>query len=216
MNDLLIQIADNFKTKEIAFSILREIKSGKEATVYRVILDGKLLAMKVYQADFLQKQAAKYSEGKFYQLKSEARSVFKKNKVGRKLRESNWVKREFYLMQKLFKLGANVPEPVEILENAIFMSFIGDDKTPAPRLSDLKLSKTEAELIYIQIKKNLEIFKNIGIAHGDLSPYNILFFADQIWIIDFPQAVDLATHPDGQKYLDKDLETIQKWYDRVR
>jgi len=47
--------------------------------------------------------------------------------------------------------------------------------------------------------------------HADLSPYNILWWDDQAWLIDFPQALDVAS-PHGVEFLARDVGQLCRWY----
>ncbi len=59
------------------------------------------------------------------------------------------------------------------------------------------------------------------IIHGDLSAYNILFYQNEPWIIDFPQAIDFASRPSRHKVLRKgrpillrDITNIVKFFEQ--
>jgi len=53
-----------------------------------------------------------------------------------------------------------------------------------------------------------------GIAHGDLSAYNLLWWQERVWFIDLPQAVDIAANPQGLNYVHRDVVNICTWFDR--
>ena len=53
-----------------------------------------------------------------------------------------------------------------------------------------------------------------GYAHGDLSAYNLLWWADELWLIDLPQAVDIAANPMGLDFLHRDVVNITTWFGR--
>ncbi len=52
-----------------------------------------------------------------------------------------------------------------------------------------------------------------GYAHGDLSAYNLLWWGDALWFIDFPQAVDIAENPQGIEFLHRDVLNVCAWFD---
>src|SRR3990167_3513175 len=76
------------------------IKSGKEATVYRAMIDGHLVAVKIYkkpeERNF--KNTGAYLLGKYYRRSSERKAIAKNNKFAKKLKYENWVKREFFML----------------------------------------------------------------------------------------------------------------------
>lgn len=104
----------------------RSVKSGKEASVYQATLDGTLVAIKIYtppeERSF--KTAGIYAAGKYYRRQSERKATAKGNVYGRSLAHASWVQREFYLLAKLRKLGARVPEPLLLLDTAICMEYL--------------------------------------------------------------------------------------------
>ena len=51
-----------------------------------------------------------------------------------------------------------------------------------------------------------------GVAHGDLSAYNLLWWDDRLWFIDFPQAVDIAANPQGLGFLHADVVNVCRWF----
>lgn len=196
--------------------IISNIKSGKEATVYRVKLDGQLVAMKVYKnpEEINFKNTDEYLEGKFYKKPSERRAVAKNNKFAKKLKHKIWVKREFFMLEKLFNRGALIPKPILQVENAIFMELLGDEYIVAPRLCDISLNNDEAKKARDLIFKNIELFWDSGIVHADLSEYNILWWKDNPYIIDFPQSIDVRTHPNSKEIFDRDLKNITKYFSK--
>jgi RIO kinase 1 len=74
----IVQLA---KEQGHILEILSPLRSGKEATVYRALLDERLIAIKIYknlnQLSF--QHADLYLEGKFYKHASEKRAIDKKN-----------------------------------------------------------------------------------------------------------------------------------------
>ena len=69
-------------------------------------------------------------------------------------------------------------------------------------------------MIWDQLVDNLRLVVAAGYAHGDLSAYNLLWWADELWMIDFPQAVDIAANPMGLDFLHRDVANITAWFAR--
>jgi serine/threonine-protein kinase RIO1 len=44
--------------------------------------------------------------------------------------------------------------------------------------------------------------------HADLSAFNLLWWEEKLWLIDFPQAIDVTTNPHAFEYLHRDLTNI--------
>ncbi|MFA5946336.1 MAG: RIO1 family regulatory kinase/ATPase [Patescibacteria group bacterium] len=217
MNSLAIQtVTEHAKRLGHTVEIVSSIKSGKEASVFRALLDGKLTAIKVYKdpSEGGFKNTDVYLDGKFYKNASEERAVASKNKFGKKLKQENWIKREFYMLQRFYMAGAMIPKPLLLIDNAIFMELLGSDETVASRLIDVKLTATEASSALRSIIESVRIFWNLGVVHADLSAYNILWWNQKPFIIDFPQSIDVRTHPDARIILERDINNIAKYFNK--
>lgn len=214
MNISLEKIIEEVEKDGQTLEIISTIKKGKEAMVYKVLLDGYVLAMKVYidPEHRAFKKTNEYLAGKFYKTKSHGRAVAKGGKFGKKLRHENWIRREFYMLENLFQGGALVPKPIKQVQDTILMEFIGDDHTAAPRLIDVVLTKEQANAALKSILDTVKILWNCGVVHADLSPYNILWWNNTPYLIDFPQSLDTRTHPNPESILERDLRNIIKYF----
>lgn len=214
-----MQLRDFEKTsekirKEHTFEVLGEIKSGKEATVYYASLDGQTVAMKVYREASVLKTKNLYLQGHFYKNKSEEKAIKSRNKFGRDQLEMNWISREFKILNKLYTLQASVPKPIYQVDNCLFMELIGVQGFPAPRLKDIEFTADQASSVFLDIVKNLKIFLQAGVVHGDLSEYNILWWQEKIWIIDFPQAIDVRLNKHKSEFLSRDLQNMVNYFSK--
>lgn len=194
--------------------VLSEIKSGKEATVFLAKLDFEIVAMKLYRENTNLRSKNEYLQNKFYKTKSHFRAASTKSKFGKDFIMNNWIKREFTILTKLYEQNASVPKPILHQENAIFMEFVGTLEKPAPRLQDIILSLEQAKFAFSEIIRNIKIFLEMGIIHGDLSSFNILWFNDKIWIIDFPQALDIRQDEGKQEFLIRDLQNVCNYFSK--
>ena len=194
--------------------IKEPIKSGKEATVYRAILDGKGVAMKLYKPpeERTFRNTDAYLLGKFYKNTSERKAIKKKNTFGKKLLHANWIRREYFMLEKLFSLGASIPKPILHIESAIFMELLGNETETAPRLCDMRFSEDDASSTLDTVLESMRIFWEFGIVHADLSEYNILFWKGKPYIIDFPQAINRKEHPNAEEMLIRDLRNVMKFF----
>jgi RIO kinase 1 len=143
----LEKILKEYEQKSYQLQNPKQIKSGKEATVFVVSNRDETLALKVYidpeHRSF--KDTSNYLEGKYFRSSSQKRALIKGNKYGKKLLHKNWVRREFFLLQELHQLGANVPEVYALTEDSILMQFIGDE-TVAPQLISIDLTEKQKML----------------------------------------------------------------------
>jgi RIO kinase 1 len=115
---------------------------------------------------------------------------------------------------RLYDAGADVPEPLARSQDAILMEFVGDGEGAGPQLRHVDLAPEQARATLDRLLRNVEIFLDLHLVHGDLSAYNVLWHADKAWIIDVPQSLNLHTRHDGFEYLKRDLENLGRYFAR--
>src|SRR5262245_20309903 len=92
--------------------------------------------------------------------------------------------------------------------SAMLLEFIGEDGTPAPQLSRMRLSSAMAEALLEQALRNIEIMLACHVVHGDLSAYNMLYCGGRVRVIDLPQAVDARTNRNAKLLLARDIANV--------
>jgi RIO kinase 1 len=100
------------------------------------------------------------------------------------------------------------PRPRGLLE------YLGDEHEAAPRLVNTKPSPAQGRELCGQFADLVRLFGRVGVVHADLSPFNLLVWQDRLYAIDFPQAVDPYTNPDGLSLLHHDVITVCDWFQR--
>ena len=228
-----------FYEEELITDVVRQVKSGKEASVYCCLADSshpllpadvKLLAAKIYRpaeqmgwgSDALRsgRQQGRFRNDAVYRagqgfLKRRDRVAFeKKSRHGREIQFSSWLRREWESLEILYQAGADVPQPFWTSDNAILMEYIGDEEDAAPALAHVDLEREEAEATCRRVLKNVELFLGCDRVHADLSAFNILYWNGEPKIIDLPQAVDAASNPNARMLLDRDLANVAKYFSR--
>ena len=75
---------------------------------------------------------------------------------------------------------------------------------------------TEIETLaeFDQLRDAMTALARGGLAHGDLSPYNILAAGERLVIIDLPQVVDVVANPQGTDFLQRDCHNVCTWFVR--
>lgn len=200
--------------------VVRIIKSGKESEIYltRRFCGDTIFyfAAKVHKARIQRsfKRDKVYREGWYFYDGRVQRAVSKMSRYGRRVVGSRWVYREFEVLKRLWKNGASVPTPIIKHGNTILMTYIGTSEEPAPKLCETSLDSDEVNEVFKQIIENLRVFFRSDIIHGDLSPFNILYWQSKVWIIDFPQAVYLYENPYAMDLLFRDLQKICNYFDK--
>jgi RIO kinase 1 len=134
---------------------------------------------------------------------------------GRELLTGQWATAEFGALSALWKAGARVPYPVQLIGSELMMEFIGDpDGTAAPRLASVSASTAELTELWHDLVSSLEVLAESGLTHGDLSAYNVLVTESGCVLIDLPQVVDLVANPQGEEFLRRDCQNIADFFAR--
>ena len=58
------------------------------------------------------------------------------------------------------------------------------------------------------------VLAEAGLAHGDLSPYNLLVHEGRVVVIDLPQVIDLIANASGFDLLHRDCVNVCTWFTR--
>jgi RIO kinase 1 len=200
--------------------VLGELKSGKEGTVYCCRANPstgmKLLAAKVYRAREHRtfRNDAAYREGTVILNGHDRRAAQKKTDWGRKVKAGLWIYHEYEVLRMLSEAGADVPAPLAVSDHVMLMRYIGDEESAAPKLQEMSLSVDEARPLFDRVLANIELFLRLNSVHGDLSPYNILYWHGEITIIDFPQTVDARTNSHAFTLLQRDVAAVCRYFSR--
>ena len=201
---------------------LGTLKSGKEADVG--LLDrsvpggeGCLLAVKTYRdsAHRMFHRDSGYQEGRRVRRSRESRAMAARSHFGRDLLSAKWAAAEFGVLAALWKAGARVPYPVQLLGSELMMEFIGTPEgVAASRLSSYDGDTSEFTSLWHDLVGTLELLAATGLTHGDLSPYNVLVQDGSCVLIDLPQAVDVVANPQGESFLARDCRGIADFFAR--
>ena len=196
-------------------NVLRQLMSGKEATVFVVQCGEDIRCAKVYKEASKRsfKQAVLYNEGRKVRNGRRARAMQKNSKFGREQQENIWQTAEVDALYKLADAGVRVPQPYGCFEGVLLMELITDEEGfAAPRLNDVSMPEDQALEDHLQIMNYVVRMLTVGIIHGDLSEFNVL--VDQ-WgpvIIDLPQAVDAAANNNAKRMLLRDVDNMTRYY----
>ncbi len=201
---------------------LGPLKSGKEADVS--LLDrslpggpGCLLAVKTYRSaqHRMFHRDAGYQEGRRVRRSRETRAMANRSAFGRDLLSGKWAVAEFEALSRLWKAGARVPYPVQIIGSEMMMEFIGGpDGAGAPRLANATGSTADFTDLWHDLVSSLEVLAEAGLTHGDLSPFNVLVDDTGCVLIDLPQVVDLVANPQGRSFLERDCRNVAEFFAR--
>ena len=215
------------------------MKTGKEADVHLVrrgLPDTDrecLLAVKRYRdSDHrLFHRDAGYLEGRRMRRSRENRAMAGRTAFGRTVIAGQWAAAEFAALSRLWEINAahvaaltqagvvapgpiRVPYPVQLSGTELMLEFIGDPATgqAAPRLAQLRPEPRLLLDLWAQLVDATVVLARSGLAHGDLSAYNLLVHEGRLVMIDLPQIVDVVANPQGAEFLARDVRNVAAWF----
>ncbi|KAF8272256.1 RIO1 family-domain-containing protein [Lactarius quietus] len=188
------------------------VSTGKEANVYHALTPASThLALKIYKTSILVfKDRDRYVSGE-YRFR---RGYNRKNP--RKMVRL-WAEKELRNLRRLCAAGIPCPEPLEVRENVLVMSFLGDrEGWAAPRLKDAEIEdQTIYASLYAELILNVrKLFHQCKLVHADLSEYNILYHNHHLYIIDVSQSVE-HDHPSALDFLRNDIKNVDDFFSKM-
>ena len=225
---LLSSLID-FYNRDLIADVLAQVKGGKEASVYvceaHASTGKATVAAKVYRPKKFRslKNDQMYREGRTI-LTEDGKALKERDlraiqavikgdtSFGQQTAHTSWLMHEFTTLQTLYNAGAAVPEPIASSSNALLMGYIGEDVSAAHTLSEIQIDEDEADELFQEVMRNVELFLQHGLAHGDLSAYNILYWEGEITIIDFPQVINIENNPQAGFILQRDIKRVCDYF----
>ncbi|MFT4263538.1 MAG: RIO1 family regulatory kinase/ATPase [Nocardioides sp.] len=197
------------------------LKTGKEADAF--LLDrtdphdpaqSAVMVAKRYRDDRHRSfhRAATYTEGRSTKRSRDERALKRRSTWGREVAKSEWAASEWNALVRCWQLGLSVPYPVQIDGTELLMEWIEADGETAPRLAQTRPDAGLLASYFDQVRSAMLTLAEAGLAHGDLSPYNILAAGERLVIIDLPQVVDLAGNAAGPDFLHRDCVNVCTWF----
>jgi RIO kinase 1 len=191
-----------------------------QANVYHALApDGAHLALKIFKTSILVfKDRDKYVAGEY-----RFRRGYNRHNPRKMVRL--WAEKEMRNLKRLVAAGLPAPTPIEVRENVLVMSFLGDAQgwcvpifpsrayaiaplmfsdRASPRLKDAEIAPEAAPALYAQLVRAVRtMFHACRLVHADLSEYNVLLHAGAAHVIDVSQAVE-HDHPHAFDFLRAD------------
>ncbi|KAI0087876.1 RIO1 family-domain-containing protein [Irpex rosettiformis] len=212
------------------------VSTGKEANVYHALTpERRHLALKIYKTSILVfKDRDRYVSGEY-----RFRRGYSRHNPRKMVRV--WAEKEMRNLRRLQTAGIRCPEPIEVRENVLVMSFIGDTEGWAsPRLKDAQIPTSHFPSLYAElILTTRRLYHECKLVHADLSEYNILYHVEppsqqqpastveqneilpedidqplgHLYIIDVSQSVE-HDHPHAFDFLRSDLRNVEEFFSK--
>jgi RIO kinase 1 len=224
----LLSSLQSFYDEGLITDVLSLVKGGKEASVYLCEAHPAtglgLVAAKVYRPRMFRnlRNDAMYRQGREVltsqgrpagkQAGTIARAIRNKTVFGQEAAHTSWLMHEYTALEQLHGVGAAVPRAIGASDNAILMTYHGDERMAAPTLNTVDLEPDEAETLFQEVLRNVDLMLQHNLIHGDLSAYNILYWAGEITLIDFPQVVSLRTNERARPILQRDIRRTCEYF----
>lgn len=198
--------------------VVRQLKSGKEASVYIVACGDHIRCAKVYK-DAEHRgfhKLAEYQEGRKLRGSRDARAMGKSGRRGRKVQEEEWKNAEIEALYRLVRAGVRVPQPHAVYAGVLLMELVQDEHgNPAPRLNEVDMTPEQARQWHAFMIRQIVLMLCAGLIHGDLSEYNVLLDANGPVIIDLPQAVNASGNNNAFRMFERDVNNMRMSFGRA-
>ena len=181
------------------------ISQGKEGGVFRASKGTEFRAVKVYRIG-----NTMFRRLPPYALDELRREASARNYGGLIFA---WTRREHTILGRLADAGVRAPKPFGHYRNVLVMEYIGDAEGAAPRLKDVPIDDP-AGLYEELVAEFGRMIRDAKLVHGDLSPYNTLYFEGRPILIDVAQSVR-SDHPEARRLLERDLLHFSRFLGRL-
>ncbi|HEY7116779.1 MAG TPA: RIO1 family regulatory kinase/ATPase [Tepidisphaeraceae bacterium] len=223
--ELLLSSLDSFLDQNLISQVLEVVRGGKEATVFRCRAAhraaardpaGEFYAAKVYRPSTRRsfRNDAVYRDGRVITNARVRRALANHSDFGRTVAQHLWTAAEYETQQILHRAAVSVPRPIASNGSAILMEWIGDASDSAPQLRHAQLTPQEAQAALRALLHDVETMLDKHRIHGDLSPFNVLYWQGRPRVIDFPQAVDARMNGNAYGLLCRDVENVCRFFER--
>jgi RIO kinase 1 len=223
----LLSHLENYLDEHLITEILECVRGGKEATVFRCRAGARhdhngngngapaeFYAAKIYRPQERRsfRNDSAYQNGRVILNHRTRRAVQKKTDFGKAAHQGLWACAEYETQRLLWHRGVAVPRPIAFNGHAILMEWIGDEYQPAPQLRHTKLTPDQARQACDTLLDEIERMLDNHTIHGDLSPFNILYWQGRPRIIDFPQSADARMNTNAYGLLCRDVENVCRYF----
>ena len=179
------------------------VSAGKESVLFWGVDENDVsVALKVYlvsTSNFKKREPYILGDPRFSHLKKGTKNLV-----------YLWAKKEFRNLSQCYDAGIPVPKPIQVSNNVLAMSFIGQNGTPAKSLLVSDVDENDYAQAILLLK---DLYTKANLVHGDFSEYNIFKTTTGLIVFDLGSAVDLR-HPNAQEFLKRDINNITRFFNK--
>ena len=125
-----------------------------------------------------------------------------------------WAEKEMRNLLRLHAANIPCPKPVQLRLHILVMEFLGENGVASPRLKDANLPPARMRRAYTEVVLLLRnMYHRCRLVHADFSEYNLLVHADEVYVIDVSQSVELD-HPRAFDFLREDCRHANDYFRR--
>ncbi|MFH1107216.1 MAG: RIO1 family regulatory kinase/ATPase [Candidatus Micrarchaeota archaeon] len=183
------------------------VQHGKEAALYRATkktAEGtQYVAVKIFKYEGLsfQKRLDYLQGDRRFKAPHQTRALV-----------DVFARKEYANLRLCIGAGMRVPRPLAHKDNVVIMEFLGENGIPSALLKDVWLEDPKATLQLLL--EDMRKMRSAGLAHADLSEFNVIVHEGRPYIIDLGQAVILS-HPQADDFFKKDVHNVLKWFAKL-
>jgi RIO kinase 2 len=189
----------DYVKKDLIFALGAIIAKGKESDVYEALTEeGTVYALKLYKIGRI------------------SFTSVRKKRVRENAEFRSWVtanydaaRREYHALRKLEGLSPAFPKAVAYSRSTVLL-----EELSGVRLSQRPFLEDPRSALRTVIDSMRTAYLRARLVNADLSEYNILTDGSSIWLIDWPQAVDVG-HPNSAELLLHDVKAVAAFFDRA-
>ncbi|TAL57145.1 MAG: serine protein kinase RIO [Nanoarchaeota archaeon] len=173
---------------------------GKESNVFKAQSKHGPVIVKIYRlqtADFNKMYSYIKNDPRYTKLRKQRRNVV-----------FAWCQREYRNLFTAREAGVRVPLPYAFVNNVLVMEFIGNESVALKVKDDYP--KNPREFMDECIDNMAKLIKG-GLAHGDLSPFNILNWNQKPIFIDFSQSMPVKAMG-AEELVTRDVKNVLDFF----
>ena len=189
----------DYVKKDLIFALGAIIAKGKESDVYEALTEeGTVYALKLYKIGRI------------------SFTSVRKKRVRESAEFKSWMtanydaaKREYHALRKLEGLSPAFPRAIAYSRSTVLLQELA-----GVRLSQRPYLEDPAGALRAIVDSMRIACVKAGLVNADLSEYNVLTDGASVWLIDWPQAVDLG-HPNSEELLMHDVSAVASFFRRA-